>query len=79
MVHKVQVMSDEEIERYNKWQNDLDNMCDKIKLYICLCLCILLTVYLIVLIIMSIVHLQEIDDYSDKSIDLILENGSQNQ
>ena len=28
MVYKVQVMSDEEAERYNKWQNDLDNVCD---------------------------------------------------
>ena len=51
MVHKVQVMSDEEAERYNKWQNDLDNVCDRIKICVCWCICILVFVYLIVLII----------------------------
>jgi len=35
---KVKVMSDEEAERYNKWQKDLDDTCDKIKFYVCLCM-----------------------------------------
>ena len=78
MVHKVQVMSDEEIKRYNQWQKDLDDTCDKIKFYVCLCICIFIWVYLIVMIILSTIRLREMDEYySDKSNDLIIENGSQ--
>lgn len=80
MVIKVQVMSDEEAERYNKWQQELDDTCDKIKFYLCLCLCIFIWVYMIIMIILSTVHLKEIDEYySDKSNDLIIENGSQSR
>ena len=78
MVAKVQVMSDEEAKRYNQWQKDLDDTCDKIKFYVCLCICIFIWVYLIVMIILSTIRLREMDEYySDKSNDLIIENGSQ--
>jgi hypothetical protein len=53
MVARVQVMSDEEAKRYNQWQKDLDDTCDKIKFYVCLCICIFIWVYLIVMIILS--------------------------
>ena len=73
MVYKVQVMSDEEDERYNKWQKDLDDTCDKIKFYVCLCICIFIWVYLIVMIILSYFQLK------DNSNNLLIENGSQFQ
>ena len=67
MIHKVQVMSDEEAERYNQWQSDLDDVCDKIKLYICCCLLIFLFVYVIVLVITSMIYFQEL-----KGIDFLV-------
>ena len=76
MVYKVQVMSDEEEKRYNQWQTDLDNVCNKIKLYICLCICIFLTVYMIVTIIMTIIHFQEMGYYDSDSDYLLNDNGS---
>ena len=48
MVHKVQIMSDEEAIRYNQWQKDLDSVCDNIKLCICWSICIFVFVYIIV-------------------------------
>ena len=78
MVYKVQVMSDEEAKRYNQWQTDLDNLCNKIKIYICLCLCILVWVYMIVLIITSIIYFHESNE-SDESNLLILDSGSLSQ
>ena len=70
MVYKVQVMSDEEAKRYNQWQKDLDDTCDKIKFYVCLCICIFIWVYLIVMIILSSFQLK------DNSNDLLFENRS---
>jgi len=61
----VQVMSEEEIKKYNKWQTDLDNLCDRIKFYICLCVCIFVLVFLIVLITTSIMYLNESTDFND--------------
>ena len=61
MVHKVQVMSDEEAERYNKWQNDLDNLCDRIKICVCWSICILVFVYLIVLIVVMATDFKELN------------------
>lgn len=55
-------MSDEEAKKYNQWQNDLDNLCDKIKLCICCCLLIFLLVYVIVLVITTTIHFQEMDE-----------------
>lgn len=81
MVRKVQVVSDEEAKRYNQWQKDLDDTCDKIKIYVCLCICILVWVYMIVLIITSIIYFHELDesDKSDESNLLILDSGSLSQ
>jgi hypothetical protein len=61
MVYKVQVMSDEEAERYNKWQNDLDNVCDRIKICICWSICILVFVYLIVTIVVMVIDFKELN------------------
>ena len=74
-------MSDEEAKKYNQWQSDLDNFCNKIKLYICLCLCILVWVYMIVLIITSIIYFHELDesDKSDESNLLLLDSESLSQ
>tara|TARA_B100001094_G_C18052463_1_gene730770 strand:+ start:527 stop:751 length:225 start_codon:yes stop_codon:yes gene_type:complete len=74
MIHKVQVMSDEEAERYNQWQSDLDDVCDKIKLYICCFLLIFLSVYVIVLVITSMIYFQEL-----KESNLLLDSGSLSQ
>ena len=78
MVYKVQVMSDEEAERYNQWQKDLDNTCDKINLCICWGLCILVSIYSIVTVVVLTVYMIEdkIDNYSDNN-DIILDDGSQ--
>lgn len=73
MVYKVQVMNEEEAERYNKRQNELDNLCDRIKICVCWSICILLFVYLIVIIILSYFQLK------DNSNNLLIENGSQFQ
>ena len=62
MVYKVQVVSEEEAKKYNQWQNDLDRVCDCIKLYICWSICIFIWVYMIVTIIMTIIHFQEMGD-----------------
>lgn len=61
MVYKVQVMSDEEAERYNRWQNDLDNLCNRIKICICWSTCILVFVYLIVTIVVMAVNYKELN------------------
>lgn len=61
MVYKVQVMSDEEAERYNKWQNDLDNVCDRIKICVCWSIFILIFVYLIVTIVVMTVNYKELN------------------
>ena len=74
MIHKVQVMSDEEVKRYNQWQSDLDDVCDKIKLYICCLLLIFLSVYVIVLVITSMIYFQEL-----KESNLLLDSGSLSQ
>lgn len=74
MIHKVQVMSDEEVKRYNQWQSDLDDVCDKIKLYICCFLLIFLSVYVIVLVITSMIYFQEL-----KESNLLLDSGSLSQ
>ena len=74
MIHKVQVMSDEEVKRYNQWQSDLDDVCDKIKLYICCFLLIFLFVYVIVLVITSMIYFQEL-----KESNLLLDSGSLSQ
>ena len=74
MIHKVQVMSDEEAERYNQWQSDLDDVCDTIKLYICCFLLIFLSVYVIVLVITSMIYFQEL-----KESNLLLDSGSLSQ
>ena len=74
MIHKVQVMSDEEAKRYNQWQSDLDDVCDKIKLYICCLLLIFLSVYVIVLVITSMIYFQEL-----KESNLLLDSGSLSQ
>ena len=76
MVRRVQVMSDEEAERYNQWQKDLDDTCDKIKLCICWGLCILLSIYSIVNVVVITAYMIEIDNYSDND-DIILDGGSQ--
>lgn len=59
MVYKVQVMSDEEAERYNQWQKDLDDTCGKIKLCICWSLCILFSIYSIVTVVVLTVYMIE--------------------
>lgn len=61
MVYKVQVMSDEEAERYNKWQNDLDNVCDRIKICVCWSIFILIFVYLIVTFVVMTVNYKELN------------------
>jgi hypothetical protein len=78
MVRRVQVMSDEEAERYNQWNKDLDDTCDKIKLCICWSLCILVFIYSIVTVILLTTFMIEdkIDNYSDNN-DIILDDGSQ--
>ena len=76
MVYKVQVMTDEEAKKYNQWQNDLDDLCNKIKLYICWSICILVSVYMIVLIIISIIHIQEMGIYDKDSEYLLNDNDS---
>ena len=58
MVVKVQVMSDEELQRHEKHNADLDDCCDKIKLCICLGICIFVFVYLIVMIIISHIEMK---------------------
>ena len=70
MVHKVQIMSDEEAIRYNQWQKDLDSVCDNIKLCICSSICIFVFVYLIVLVIVTEIEFRENNDYllSDGSL-----------
>ena len=60
-------MSEEEAKKYNQWQKDLDSVCDRIKLYICWSICILVSVYMIVLIIISIIRFQEMADYDHDS------------
>lgn len=80
-------MTDEEIKKYNKWQNDLDNLCDSIKFYICLCLCIFIWVYIIVLIITSIIYFNESNESNEyneyneynESNDFILDDKSLSQ
>tara|TARA_B100001063_G_C16729336_1_gene538336 strand:- start:150 stop:389 length:240 start_codon:yes stop_codon:yes gene_type:complete len=76
MVYKVQVVSEEEAKKYNQWQNDLDRVCNRIKLYICWSICIFLTVYMIVTIIMTIIHFQEMGDYDYDSDYLLNDNSS---
>ena len=79
MVYKVQVLSEEEAKKYNQWQNDLDRVCDRIKLYICWSICILVSVYMIVLVIISIIRFQEMDNYIQDSEYLLNDNGSSSQ
>ena len=78
MVRKVQVMSEEELARYNKQRADEDECCHKIYMSCCLALCILGTVYLIVMLILITIHLYESDDNLDSN-DLVLDSGSQIQ
>ena len=54
-------MSDEEAERYNQWQNDLDNLCDRIKICVCWSTCILVFVYLIVSIVVMAINYKELN------------------
>ena len=76
MVHKVQIMSDEEAIRYNQWQKDLDSVCDNIKLCICWSICIFVFVYLIVLIIVAEIEFRETNDYNHGSDYLLSVDGS---
>lgn len=78
MVYKVQVMTDEEIKKYNQWQNNLDNLCDRIKSYICICLCIFIWVYMIVLLITSIIYFNESNEYNEYN-DFTLDDKSLSQ
>ncbi len=48
---KVQVMSEEEIQRYEKFRKEQDEFCDKIKICCGWSICILIFVWCIVLII----------------------------
>ena len=79
MVHKVQIMSDEEAIRYNQWQKDLDSVCDNIKLCICWSICIFVFVYLIVLIIVTEIEFRETNDYNHDSDYLLSVDGSLSQ
>ena len=70
MIHKVQIMSEEEAIRYNQWQKDLDSVCDNIKLCICWSICIFVFVYFIVLIIVTEIAFRENNnDYYLLSVD----------
>jgi hypothetical protein len=77
MVHRVQVMTPEEIKRHEKRRVDEDEYCRKIYTFCCLVLCILTFVYLIVLTILVMVHYNELDDR--KTNDLLPDNDSQSQ
>jgi hypothetical protein len=77
MVHIVQIMSDGEQRRYNKWQNDLDGVYDRIKLCICWSICIFIFVYLIVLIIVLVMEFREGNIYHTGGNNFI-EDGSLN-
>ena len=77
MVHRVQVMTPEEIKRHEKRRADEDEYCRKIYTFCCLVLCILTFVYLIVLTILVMVHYNELDDR--KTNDLLPDNDSQSQ
>ena len=63
-------MSDDEQRRYDKWQNDLDDVCDHIKLCICWSICIFIFVYLIVLIIVSDVEPHERNEHHTEVLTL---------
>ena len=78
MVHRVQVMTEEEIKRHNKQREDEDECCRKIYTFCCLVLCILTFVYLIVMTILVMVHFHELDDNQGAN-DLLSDNGSQIQ
>jgi len=78
MVHRVQVMTEEEIKRHEKRRADEDECCRKIYTFCCLVLCILAFVYLIVLTILVMVHYNELDDNLGAN-DLLPDNGSQSQ
>ena len=78
MVHRVQVMTPEEIKRHSKQRADEDECCRKIYTFCCLVLCILTFVYLIVMTILVMVHYNEQDDNLGAN-DLLPDNGSQSQ
>ena len=81
MVYKVQVMTEEEVKRYEKQRADEDECCRKIYLFCCTILCILVSVYAIVmsiLIIIHIIHMNENKEINEIN-DFQLCNGSQNR
>ena len=77
-IHRVQVMTEEEIKRHEKQRADEDECCRKIYTFCCLVLCILAFVYLIVMTTLVMTHLHELDDNQGVN-DLLPDNGSQSQ
>ena len=59
---KVQVLSDAEIARHDKLRKEQDELCDKIKLCCGWSVCILLFVWVIVLIIVTSMKYNELED-----------------
>jgi len=57
---RVQVMSEEEILRKNRFEREQDEFCNKIKICLCFTICISTTIYLIAMIIMIYLYAENL-------------------